>query len=66
MLELRGLAERVDQGLPVLEAPRVGVTRPPADLQDAGERTMRDMRGGVGRGALLLDRRREPPLGARV
>ena len=50
MLQLRGLTERVDQRLPVLEAPGVRVTRTPADLQDAGERTMRDERGCLGHG----------------
>ena len=41
MLELGRLAERVDQGLPVLEAARVRITRSPPDLQDVGQRTMR-------------------------
>ncbi len=41
VLELGRLAERVDQCLPVLEAPGVRIIRPPADVQDAGERTVR-------------------------
>ena len=39
VLELGGLAERVDQRLTVLEAARVRIVRPPPDVQDAGERT---------------------------
>ena len=64
VLELGRLAERVDQGLPVLEAPRVCVIRPPPDLQDAGQRTVRSGRDVLeacgdaslgGRGASLVE-----------
>src|SRR5262245_40903711 len=47
MLELGGLAQRVDHGFPVLETTGVGVIRPTADLQDHGQRTLWDRRGGV-------------------
>ena len=41
VLELGRLAERVDQRLAVLEAPRVSVSGPPPDGQDVGQRTVR-------------------------
>ena len=50
VLQLRGLAERVDQRLAVLDAARVRVIRPPADLEDAGQRSMWDERGCFGHG----------------
>ena len=54
VLELRGLAERVDQRLAVLEATGVRVTRPPADLQHAGQRPVRDGAGWSVIGARVL------------
>ena len=51
MFELGGLAERVDQRLAVLEAPGVRIIRPPADVQDVGQRTVRAGRDTLGHGA---------------
>ncbi len=53
VLELGALAERVDQRLPMLEAPAVRIIRPPADIQDAGQRTVRAGRDTLGHGTSL-------------